>query len=222
MVSELTKSHPIERRVARLNIVYPAAYPNKRAFDLILSGLIAVFFLSWMIPLIGLAIVLTSPGPPIFVQIRSGRNGRQFRCLKFRTMYTPPAGRDTYWPACRNDPRVTRLGRFLRRTNLDEMPQFLNVLLGDMSLVGPRPHPIELDAQYWFRLPNYPLRYGIRPGITGLAQVSGCRGGISHPLMMKHRVRYDRFYIQHVSLFLDVYVCLLTLVAMFRGNTDAF
>ena len=222
MVSEITKSQSFEQRLTRLDRISPVGYPAKRTLDLLLSGLITVFLLSWMIPLIGLAIVVTSPGPPIFVQLRSGRNGRQFRCLKFRTMYTPPRGRNAFAPACRNDPRVTRLGRFLRRTNLDEMPQFLNVLVGDMSLVGPRPHPIELDAQYWFKLPHYPLRYGIRPGLTGLAQVSGCRGGISHPLMMKHRVRYDRFYIKNVSPFLDLYVCLLTLAAMFQGNTDAF
>lgn len=199
-----------------------ANYPAKRLFDVLVSALIALLFLSWMLPLIGMAVVLTSPGPPLFVQIRSGRNMKQFRCLKFRTMYTPRNHGGSFTETTRNDPRVTRLGRLLRRTNLDEMPQFLNVLMGDMSLVGPRPHPIEMDAQYWFTLPDYSRRYDIRPGITGLAQVSGCRGGITFPRMMQDRVRYDRFYIRKMSIPFDIYICFRTMAAMFTGNTDAF
>ena len=199
-----------------------AVYPAKRVFDVLMSGFIAILFLSWMLPLISLAIVLTSPGPPLFVQIRSGRNLKQFRCLKFRTMYTPRNYGGSLRQTTRNDPRVTRLGRLLRRTNLDEMPQFLNVLMGDMSLVGPRPHPIEMDAQYWFSMPEYARRYDIRPGITGLAQVSGCRGGITYPRMMQDRVRYDRFYLRKLSFLFDVQICFRTLSAMFTGNTDAF
>ncbi|MVM33709.1 sugar transferase [Spirosoma sp. HMF4905] len=220
MVSEAIKTQGIEKRKAQLIAAYSIGYPAKRVVDLVVSSLIIVFFLSWMIPLIGIAIILTSPGPMIFVQLRSGRNGRQFRCLKFRTMYT--SGQGVFLPATKNDPRVTPLGRLLRRTNLDELPQFLNVLLGDMSLVGPRPHPLDLDAEHWFTLPNYPLRYGIRPGITGLAQVNGCRGSISYNLMMKHRVRYDLLYIRKASFVLDIYLCLRTIRAMFTNNTDAY
>ncbi|QMW05271.1 sugar transferase [Spirosoma foliorum] len=219
MVSEAVKSQGVEQRKAQLLATYSVRYSTKRVFDLVMSSLITLLFLSWLIPLIGIAIVLTSPGPVIFVQLRSGRNGQPFRCLKFRTMYT---SKDAFLPAAKNDPRVTPLGRILRRTNLDELPQFLNVLMGDMSLVGPRPHPLSLDAEYWHTLPNYPLRYGIRPGITGLAQIRGCRGSISYNLMMKHRVRYDLFYIQKASFMLDTLICLRTLVAMFSSNTDAF
>lgn len=222
MVSEAIKSQRFEKRIVPFVAVTTVDYPAKRVVDLVMSALVTLLLLSWMIPLIGLAIRLTSPGPAIFVQLRSGRNGRQFRCLKFRTMYTPAPGNDAFRQAAKNDPRVTPIGRLLRRTNLDEMPQFLNVLLGDMSLVGPRPHPLGLDAEYWHTLPNYPLRNGIRPGITGLAQVSGCRGGITYRLMMKHRIRYDLFYIQKASLLFDFYICFRTLAAMFTGNTDAF
>ncbi|MVM37176.1 sugar transferase [Spirosoma sp. HMF3257] len=220
MVSEEIKPQGIDKQKAQLGSTYTIGYSAKRAFDLVMSILITIFFLSWMIPLIWVAIVLSSPGPAIFVQLRSGRNGQQFRCLKFRTMYT--SGTDSFLPASKNDPRVTPLGRVLRRTNLDELPQFLNVLLGDMSLVGPRPHPLDLDAEHWFTLPNYPQRYGIRPGITGLAQVRGCRGSIAYNLMMKHRVRYDLLYIQKASLSLDIYICFRTLLAMFTNNTDAY
>ena len=222
MISNIPTYGQLRQRRQSHAVPATATYPAKRLFDVFISGLITVLFLSWMLPLIGLAIVLTSPGPPLFVQIRSGRNGRQFRCYKFRTMYTPRNQPGSFTQTTRNDPRVTRLGRLLRRTNLDEMPQFLNVLLGDMSLVGPRPHPIELDAQYWFTFPDYPLRYGTRPGITGLAQVSGCRGGITYPRMMQDRIRYDRFYIRHMSLPFDLYICFRTMAAMFTGNTDAF
>ncbi|WP_460971696.1 sugar transferase [Spirosoma migulaei] len=222
MVSEAINSQRLEKRVVPFIATQTSGYPAKRIVDLVMSALVTLLLLSWMIPLICLAIRLTSPGPAIFVQLRSGRNGQQFRCLKFRTMYTPPSGTSVFRQAAKNDPRVTPLGRLLRRTNLDEMPQFLNVLLGDMSLVGPRPHPLGLDAEYWHVLPTYSLRNGIRPGITGLAQVSRCRGGMTYPLMMKHRVRYDLFYIQKASFLFDIYICFQTLAAMFTGNTDAF
>lgn len=200
--------------------VTPVGYAGKRIFDLFVSLLVTILVLSWMIPLISLVVMLTSPGPPIFVQIRSGQDGRQFRCFKFRTMRTVRS--DEFRQTARNDVRVTRIGGFLRRTNLDEMPQFLNVLLGDMSLVGPRPHPIQLDAQYWWKMPGYSRRNRVKPGITGLAQVSGCRGAIDHERMMQHRIRYDQFYIKKTSFFFDLYICLCTLKAMLRGNTDAF
>jgi len=222
MTSDVIRPRRVERQVTDLTATEAYAYPGKRMFDLLVSCLVVLFVLSWLLPVIGLAIMLTSSGPALFVQIRSGRNGRQFRCFKFRTMYTPKPGHDAFMQTIQHDPRVTRLGRLLRRTNLDEMPQFLNVLLGDMSLVGPRPHPIELDAQYWYTLPDYPARYRVRPGITGLAQVSKCRGNVTSVRMMRHRVKYDRFYVRHASARLDLFICLKTIAAMFTGNTDAF
>ncbi|WP_461129407.1 sugar transferase [Spirosoma aerophilum] len=189
--------------------------------DIAISSLIIVFILSWMIPLISLAIVLTSEGPAIFVQTRSGLNGVHFSCFKFRTMQWT-ASKGPFHQASKNDERVTAIGRFLRRSNLDEMPQFLNVLAGHMSIVGPRPHPLQLDAQFWFSLPDYPNRYQVRPGITGLAQSRGCRGETNSSQKMNHRLKYDLFYIRKASFALDISICLRTLTTMLTGNTDAF
>lgn len=192
----------------------------KRLFDLIVAGLVAVTILAWLIPLLALLIRLTSKGPAIFVQMRSGRGGEQFPCFKFRTMaYNPDA---QFQQASKNDYRVTRLGRILRKTNLDEMPQFLNVLLGHMSIVGPRPHPLPLDAQYWNTMPGYRERYIIKPGITGLAQVRGARGETGKPFQMQHRVRYDHLYIQQQSVGLDLRICWWTIKAALKGNPNAW
>jgi putative colanic acid biosynthesis UDP-glucose lipid carrier transferase len=179
-----------------------------------------VFVLTWLIPLVGLLILLTSRGPVLFVQSRTGRNGQPFPCLKFRTMtYVPNAA---FRQATRDDVRVTRIGRFLRRTNLDEMPQFLNVLAGHMSVVGPRPHPIPLDAQYWHSLPGYAERYRVKPGITGLAQARGARGETREVRSMKLRVQYDRLYISRQSLRLDAKICWWTVQAALGGNKNAW
>lgn len=198
----------------------PFTAAQKRAFDLTVAGLVTVFVLSWLIPTLGLMIWLSSPGPPIFVQVRSGRRGTQFRCLKFRTMtYSKNA---EFSQATRNDLRVTRLGRILRRTNLDEMPQFLNVLAGHMSVVGPRPHPLPLDAQYWHSLPGYKERYAVKPGITGLAQARGARGETGETHKMKIRVQYDHLYIKRQSLLFDTKICWWTVKAALGGNKNAW
>lgn len=200
--------------------VTPYTMYGKRVLDVAVASFVTVFVLSWMIPVVGLAIRLSSPGPILFVQVRGGRHGRVFHCLKFRTMYhslTP-----TFAQAKRNDKRVTKLGAFLRRTNLDEMPQFWNVLMGDMSLVGPRPHAIQHDDQYWHLIDNYQSRYQVRPGITGLAQVRGARGETDALVKMKHRVQYDLLYVKRQSMGLDVKLCLHTVKAMFKGNVNAW
>lgn len=123
--------------------------------------------------------------------------------------------------ATRNDQRVTRIGSYLRKTNLDEMPQFLNVLFGDMSVVGPRPHAVQHDAEHW-SLQGYSERYRIKPGITGLAQVRGCRGETTELIRMKHRLRYDRYYIRKASCWLDLRICWWTIKQMIRGNVNAW
>ena len=128
---------------------------------------------------------------------------------------------DDFKQAKRNDPRVTQIGRWLRKSSLDELPQFLNVMMGDMSLVGPRPHPLQLDAQFWYEIPDYEKRYQIQPGITGLAQAKGFRGITDHPLKMKHRVKYDLFYLEHRSLALDMAICWWTIRSMAKGNENA-
>lgn len=221
MVSNALDPHHIKARVKPPAVIKRFSYSGKRTFDLLTAGLVTIFFLSWLLPLVSLAIILTSRGPAIFIQTRSGLNGQHFTCYKFRTMHWS-ASKSPFTQALKNDSRVTPIGRFLRRTNLDEMPQFLNVLLGHMSIVGPRPHPIQLDAEFWFSLPNYPYRYQVKPGITGLAQACGCRGETRSPLKMKHRLMYDQFYIRKASMRLDISICLRTLITMFKGNTDAF
>lgn len=210
--------YPSPRRVEQPPVV-PRLSRGKRLFDIVASLVVIILVLSWLIPVVGLIIILTSPGPAIFMQLRSGQNGQPFRCLKFRTMYYDNSA--GFRQATANDPRITWIGRFLRRTNLDEMPQFINVLLGDMSIVGPRPHAITHDALVWFRITNYRNRYMVKPGITGLAQVRGNRGLTSELIEMEHRVRYDCFYINHRSWHLDLRICLWTLQKMVTGDHKA-
>ena len=193
---------------------------GKRIVDVVIAGLVTVFILSWMIPLVGALIWLESAGPVFFIQGRSGRKGKEFACLKFRTMHQTPKGAG-FQQTQRNDARVTWMGRFLRRTNLDEMPQFINVLLGDMSLVGPRPHAVPHDAMHWASA-AYRERYWVRPGITGLAQIRGARGATSHQQSMDHRVRYDHFYIPRQTFLLDMKICVWTLDLMLRGDRNAW
>ena len=219
MVSNLLKSPSFRESVSDLAVTNPLAFAGKRLFDLVFAGLVTICVLSWMIPLFGLVIWLSSPGPAIFVQLRTGRHGRQFRCFKFRTM-DYERGAD-FKQATKNDLRITPIGRLLRKTNLDEMPQFLNVLLGEMSIVGPRPHPIQLDALHWRTMPHYSERYHVKPGITGLAQVRGCRGETDTLHKMQHRVRYDRWYIRKQSPALDLQICWWTVTKMLGGDDKA-
>ena len=202
------------------SIATPEYSLGKRLFDVVVASLVIVLLLIWFVPLIGLLIRLTSPGPMVFVQLRTGRNGRPFRCLKFRTMIHERDAR--FRQAIKNDTRVTTVGRFLRKTNLDELPQVFNVFLGDMSIVGPRPHPILLDAQHWNTLTGYPDRYAVKPGITGLAQVRGCRGETAELIQMQHRLRLDRFYIQKRTIGLDLKICWCTFTSMIKGDKRAF
>lgn len=190
-------------------------------FDMVAASLIIVCILTWLAPIVGLLIKLTSPGPVFFVQRRTGRNGQPFRCYKFRTMVHNHK-RTPFTQTTLKDTRVTPVGHWLRKTNLDEMPQFLNVLLGDMSVVGPRPHAIQHDSEFWFLLPDYAKRYNILPGITGLAQVRGARGITDDTKKMEQRLRYDLFYIRKSSIRHDLQICWWTLKAMFRGDPRAW
>ncbi|QKZ15437.1 sugar transferase [Spirosoma sp. KUDC1026] len=198
----------------------PIKPQGKRLFDVMFSLLVIVLVLSWLLPLVGILIKLSSSGPVLFIQKRTGYKGIPFNCLKFRTMaYNPNAD---FKQATRHDNRITPIGRFLRKTNLDEIPQFINVLLGDMSIVGPRPHALPHSAQFWNTLPEYRKRYRVKPGITGLAQVRGCRGETDQLIKMQHRVKYDRFYNRKKSPLLDVWICWLTIKAMILGNVNAW
>ncbi len=194
--------------------INPVKYRNflgrmaKRAFDLVFSIFVVVFILSWLFPVLAVLIKLGSPGPVLFIQQRTGLVNKPFGCMKFRTMRQ---NKDSDRVQARtNDPRITPLGRFLRKTNLDEMPQFINVLLGQMSVVGPRPHMLAHTEEYSQLIGTYMERLWLKPGITGLAQAKGLRGETRELQMMKDRVDADRYYIQHWSLWLDIYVIMLT------------
>jgi exopolysaccharide biosynthesis polyprenyl glycosylphosphotransferase len=193
----------------------------KRVLDPVAAaiGLVLLYPLLLMIALI---IRLESPGPALFTQPRVGCRNKLFSCYKFRSMYHHMAEPCVTTQATRNDVRVTRFGRFLRRTSLDELPQLLNVLRGDMSLVGPRPHAPNTRAGgnlFADVVPNYNERHCVRPGITGWAQVNGWRGETRTPEDIQMRVRYDMDYIRDWSLLFDFRILLLTLVRMFNDDT---
>jgi putative colanic acid biosynthesis UDP-glucose lipid carrier transferase len=174
----------------------------KRLFDILLSSLVIVFLLSWLVPIIALLIKLDSNGPVFFIQRRVGRWGKGFKCLKFRTMIVNDQA--NLKQAADNDSRITRVGNFLRRSNLDEFPQFFNVLMGQMSIVGPRPHMHSDCNSFSAVVANYKLRNMVKPGITGLAQVKGYRGPTTSFEDVFHRYQFDAFYIRNANFWLDM------------------
>lgn len=192
----------------------------KRSFDLLFSTIVIIFLLSWMWPLFGLIIKLGSKGAVFFKQNREGKDGSKFLCLKFRTMIKNDQA-DTMW-AAKNDPRTTKFGSFLRKTSLDEFPQFLNVFIGQMSVVGPRPHPISLNEAYKSKVQKFAKRHESRPGVTGLAQAMGHRGEINEFYQMNSRVKLDRFYLQNWSFWLDMKVIVLTVFGIVKGQEKAY
>lgn len=191
----------------------------KSLVDIFLSSIICVFILSWLFPIITLLIKLDSKGPVIFKQKRRGLNGKEFDCYKFRTMRND--GTNSIKATVVNDNRITRIGHFLRKTSLDEFPQFLNVLKGDMSIVGPRPHMISQDMHYSEIIRKYNLRNYVKPGITGLSQVKGFRGAIDCDKDMEDRIRTDIFYVRNWSLLLDIQIIYQTVVLVFKGDDNA-
>ena len=188
---------------------------TKRIFDIIFSFFVIVFILSWMIPLFGLIIKLNSRGPILFSQTREGYKGSFFNCFKFRTMILNLES-DTKM-ADDNDKRLTKFGKFLRLSTLDEMPQFINVFLGDMSIVGPRPHPLNLNKEFERRVAGFKKRHRFKPGITGLAQSMGYSGFISSAQDMNERVKMDIFYFKNWNLVLDVKIIFRTVKILFKG-----
>jgi putative colanic acid biosynthesis UDP-glucose lipid carrier transferase len=180
----------------------------KRALDICLAAAI-LFMLSPLLAIVAVAIKLDSPGPPIFCQRRKGFNGRQFVIYKFRTMNVLEDG-PVICQATKRDARVTGIGRVLRQSSIDELPQLFNVLKGDMSLVGPRPHAIAHDEQYKESIANYAFRHHVKPGLTGLAQVNGCRGETMHLAQMQKRIDLDLWYIDNWSLLLDLHILVRT------------
>ncbi len=192
----------------------------KRCFDLVFATLFGLFILSWLIPIIGFIIKVDSKGPIFFIQQRNGMKNRSFGCIKFRTM--KPNKQADEKQAVKGDPRITRVGAFLRKTSIDELPQFINVIIGNMSLIGPRPHPIKLNEQFMARVRNLMARHYVKPGITGLAQCMGYRGETQTLADMENRVRLDRYYIENWTFWLDIKIIFLTVVSLIRGSDKAF
>ena len=197
----------------------------KRFFDIIFSFLVIIFVFTWLFPIVFILIKLTSKGPVFFNQYRWGINNQKIKCYKFRTMYigsNEVATDGTYMPAKKDDQRITTIGKFLRITSIDEMPQFFNVLIGSMSVVGPRPHPIPLNIESQEQIHNYLLRHLVKPGISGWAQVNGNRGEVKIMSEMQDRVNFDIWYIENWTLWLDIQIIFQTIINLIKGDEKAF
>lgn len=192
----------------------------KRLFDLVFSSCVIIFILSWLYPILAVLIKLESPGPAVFKQSRSGRNNKIFNCFKFRSMRI---NEDSHLKqASKDDHRITRIGKFLRKTSLDELPQFINVWLGHMSVVGPRPHMLKHTEHYRELVDQYMVRHYMKPGITGWAQVNGYRGETNELELMEKRVEHDIWYLENWSALLDIKIVMLTIINVFKGEKNAF
>lgn len=192
----------------------------KRLFDITFSILVTLFVLSWLFPILALLIKTSSKGPVLFIQKRSGEDNKSFKCLKFRTMKVNKDADSKQ--ATKGDSRITSIGAFMRKTNIDELPQFINVLWGNMSVVGPRPHMIKHTEEYHRLIDNYLVRHFAKPGITGWAQVKGYRGETKNLSDMEGRVERDIYYIENWSLLLDLKIIWLTVWNMIRGEEKAY
>ena len=192
----------------------------KRAFDIILSIVVIVGILSWLSPILALLIRLESKGPVFFRQKRNGLDYKEFYCYKYRSMRVNP---DAHIHQVRkNDVRITKVGKFLRKTSMDELPQFINVLFGEMSVVGPRPHMVSHTHMYAERIDKFMVRHFVKPGITGLAQTSGYRGEVETENDIINRVKYDIFYLENWSLLLDVKIVFQTVFNALKGEDKAY
>jgi putative colanic acid biosynthesis UDP-glucose lipid carrier transferase len=192
----------------------------KRSFDIFLSIFIIVGVLSWLTPILGLIIKLESRGPVFFKQKRNGLDYQEFYCYKFRSMRPNPTAH--LHQVSKNDPRITRIGRIIRKTSIDELPQFINVLKGEMSVVGPRPHMVSHTHMYAEKIDKFMVRHFVKPGITGLAQVSGFRGEVEDDNHIINRVKYDIFYLENWSLFLDIKIVFQTIFNAIKGDKRAY
>ncbi|UKJ07086.1 undecaprenyl-phosphate glucose phosphotransferase [Solitalea lacus] len=192
----------------------------KRAFDIVFSLFVIVFILSWLYPILSMLIKLESKGPALFQQIRSGKNNKPFYCLKFRSMtVNNDANRKQ---ATKNDARITKIGRFLRKSSMDELPQFINVLKGNMSVVGPRPHMLKHTKEYSEIIDKFMVRHFLTPGITGWAQVNGLRGETQTHEDMENRVEADIWYLENWSLLLDCKIIFMTVYKSIFGDKNAY
>ena len=192
----------------------------KRTFDVVFSLFVIVFLLSWITPMIALIIKIESRGPVFFKQTRNGIKFREFICYKFRSMIENNDA--DIQQATKNDKRVTKIGKILRKTSLDELPQFFNVLIGNMSVVGPRPHMIKENERYSKSVDKFMVRHFVKPGITGLAQVKGYRGEVETDEDIINRVKYDIYYLENWSLILDLNIVFLTTINFLTGQKKAY
>lgn len=192
----------------------------KKVFDVCFSSAVILLIFPWLFPILVLIIKSESPGPVFFKQQRSGRDNQAFACLKFRSMRVNDLSDSKQ--AGKGDSRITKFGAFMRKTSIDELPQFFNVFLGNMSVVGPRPHMINQTKQYTDLINNYLVRQYAKPGITGWAQVNGFRGETKKVLDMKNRVEFDIWYIENWSLLLDIKIIIKTVVNIFQGEENAY
>jgi putative colanic acid biosynthesis UDP-glucose lipid carrier transferase len=193
---------------------------KKRAFDIIFSALVIFLILAWVVPIIALLIKLTSRGPVFFKQLRSGRNNVPFLCFKFRSLHVN--GDAHTKQVTRDDARYTFIGKFLRKTNLDELPQFFNVLQGHMSVVGPRPHMLKHTQEFSEATKHYVIRQYVKPGVTGWAQVNGYRGEIKSDEQLQKRIECDINYMEQWSMWLDIRIIILTIYKSFIGDNNAY
>ncbi|RYX83879.1 exopolysaccharide biosynthesis polyprenyl glycosylphosphotransferase [bacterium] len=237
LVPDVVNAFPYNYTASYLNnfqILTPRQLPldevkhmfKKKLFDIVFSLFIVVFIFSWLFPIIMLAIKITSRGPIFFIQDRVGRKNKIFKCLKFRTMIV--VDKDTsngYQPIGKGDKRITKVGTFLRKTSMDELPQFINVLRGEMSVVGPRPHAIAFNEAYSNIVEEIKIRHFVKPGITGWAQVHGLRGDVEdaskNEIRTKNRINHDIWYIENWSLQLDIKIIFLTIWNIFKGQENA-
>lgn len=205
------RTEPLQNPVNRL---------AKRLFDLTFSSLFLLTIFPFIYLIVGLIIKITSPGPIFFKQERNGENGKIFKCYKFRSMKVNALSDSLQ--ATKNDPRKTKFGNFLRKSNLDELPQFINVFKGEMSIVGPRPHMLKHTEEYSQLINKYMMRHLVKPGITGWAQVTGYRGETKELSQMEGRVRRDLWYIENWTFLLDIRIMIKTVTNMFRGEKNAY
>ena len=193
---------------------------KKRVFDVVISSVVIIFILSWLMPLVALLTWIDSRGSVFFMQKRTGRGNKDFNCIKFRSMQNNTDAHSRQ--ASRHDERITKFGSFLRRNNIDEFPQFINVLKGEMSIVGPRPHMLKHTDEYSTQIDNYMVRQFLKPGITGWAQVNGLRGETQIMQQMQDRVEHDIWYLENWSLMLDLKIFFMTIINTLSGDKNAF
>ncbi len=186
----------------------------KRIFDMLVSSMLILMILSWLYPILAILIRISSRGRTLFIQERAGLYGKTFRCFKFRTMVYSPEADISETKV--NDDRITKIGRWLRLSYIDEMPQLFNVLIGDMSIIGPRPHMLYHHQKFIRQVPSYNYRHNLKPGITGLSQVKGYHGSLYDPYSIYGRTKLDMFYVNKVSLKLDMMILLKTSLIFFK------